>query len=263
MASIRSNIASMRNCSGSTPPSSLTIEFRRKPVATTWSWVASGQQVAGDLLDDEPVVGQVAVEGVDDPVAIEPDVPRLVLLEAVGVGVPGRVEPVPAPALAVVRARQQAVDQPSRRRRRDGRRGTRRPPRSSAAGRSGRGSGGGSGSTRSASGEGLSPSASSRARTKRSIGFRTQPRRATAGRAGRVGGLERPVLARFASGSRSSSGQVAPWSIQARSRPTCSAVSRSPLGGMIVVGVDRRRRARSADCSALRPARSPAPRPPP
>ena len=102
MASIRSNIASMRNCSGSTPPSSLIIEFRRNPVATTWSWVGLGQQVAGELLDDEPVVGQVAVEGVDDPVAIEPDVPRLVLLEPVGVGVPGRVEPVPAPALAVM-----------------------------------------------------------------------------------------------------------------------------------------------------------------
>ena len=55
------------------------------------------QQVAGDLLDDELVVGQVAVQGVDDPVAIEPDLPRLVLLVAVGVGVAGGVEPDAAP----------------------------------------------------------------------------------------------------------------------------------------------------------------------
>ena len=34
IASMRSNMASMRNCSGSTPPSSLIIELRRKPVAT-------------------------------------------------------------------------------------------------------------------------------------------------------------------------------------------------------------------------------------
>ena len=57
----------MRNCSGSMPPSSLIIEFRRKPVATSWSCVAFGQQVAGDLLDDELVVRHVAVERVDRP----------------------------------------------------------------------------------------------------------------------------------------------------------------------------------------------------
>ena len=56
------------------------------------------------------VVGQIAVERVDHPVAIEPDAARLVLLEAVGVGIARRVEPVAAPALAVVRRRQQPVD---------------------------------------------------------------------------------------------------------------------------------------------------------
>ena len=81
-------------------------------MATIWSCVAFGQQVAGDLLDDELVVGQVAVEGVDDPVAVEPDLARLVLLVAVGVGVAGRVEPEPAPALAVVGRGEQPVDQP-------------------------------------------------------------------------------------------------------------------------------------------------------
>ena len=42
MASMRSNMASMRNCSGSMPPSSLIIELRRNPVATAWSCVAPG-----------------------------------------------------------------------------------------------------------------------------------------------------------------------------------------------------------------------------
>ena len=111
IASMRSNIASIRNCSGSTPPSSLIIELRRKPVATTWSCVASGQQVAGDLLDDELVVGQVAVEGADDPVAIEPDLARLVLLVAVGIGITRGIEPEPSPALAVMRRVEQPVDE--------------------------------------------------------------------------------------------------------------------------------------------------------
>ena len=136
-------------------------------MATSWSCVAFGQQVAGDLLDDELVVGQVAVERVDDPVAIEPDAARLVLLEAVGVGVAGGVEPVPAPALAVVRRGEQPLDQLLVGVRRCRRRGTRRPPRASAAGRSGRGYSRRSSVTLSASGDGVSPSFSSRARTKR------------------------------------------------------------------------------------------------
>ena len=63
MQSMRSNIASMRNCSGSTPPSSLIIEFRKKPGRHTWSCGRAGKHVAGDLLDDELVVGHVAVQG--------------------------------------------------------------------------------------------------------------------------------------------------------------------------------------------------------
>ena len=110
MASMRSNIASMRNCSGSMPPSSLIIELRKKPVATSWSCVAFGQQVAGDLLDEELVVGHVVVEGVDDPIAIHPHEPRLVLFEAVGVGVAGRVEPEAAPAFAEVGRGEQPLD---------------------------------------------------------------------------------------------------------------------------------------------------------
>ena len=76
--------------------------------------LGSVEQVAGDLLEDEPVVGQVAVEGADQPVAIAVAVGIEPGLERVGLvlAVPGDVEPVPAPALAVVRRGQQPVDDP-------------------------------------------------------------------------------------------------------------------------------------------------------
>ena len=79
-------------------------------MAMTWSWRCAGDQVAGNLLDDELVVGQVAVQGGDDPVAIGVHLARLVFLVAVGVGVARGVEPDPAPALAVVRRIQQPLD---------------------------------------------------------------------------------------------------------------------------------------------------------
>ncbi len=69
--------------------------------------------VAGDLFGEEHVVGLVGVERLDDVVAIAPGVGAVdVVLEAGRVGVAGDVEPVPAVALAVVRRRQQRVDQP-------------------------------------------------------------------------------------------------------------------------------------------------------
>ena len=58
----------------------------------------AGQQVAGDLLDGEAVERQVAVEGVDDPFAILPDVAMVVDVIAVGVGIAGQVEPLAAPS---------------------------------------------------------------------------------------------------------------------------------------------------------------------
>ncbi len=70
-----------------------------------------GQHVAGNLLDDELVVGQVAVEGVDHPVAIEPDLPRLVFLKAVGVGIAGGIEPEARPALSIMRRGEQALNE--------------------------------------------------------------------------------------------------------------------------------------------------------
>ena len=72
-----------------------------------------GRRSPASLLADELVVGLVVVERVDDVVAIPPGVGvSEVLVHAVGVGVAGHVEPVPAPALAVVRRGEQPVDDP-------------------------------------------------------------------------------------------------------------------------------------------------------
>ena len=103
---------------------------RLNPVATQRVGVAGDQLVAGELLHDEAVVGLVRVEAADDVVAVPPGVgPGLVELVAVGVGVAGQVEPVPAPALAVTRDGEQPVDDllPRLRGRRRGRR-RRSPP---------------------------------------------------------------------------------------------------------------------------------------
>ena len=68
--------------------------------------------VAGQLLDDEAVVGLVGIERVDDVVAIPPRLGLFgVAFVAVGLREAGDVEPVPAPTLAVFFPRQQIVDQ--------------------------------------------------------------------------------------------------------------------------------------------------------
>ena len=69
-----------------------------------------GQFVAGDLLDDEFIVGHIVVEGIDDPIAIKPNVAQLVFFETVGIGIARGIEPQTAPAFAVVRRGQQALD---------------------------------------------------------------------------------------------------------------------------------------------------------
>ena len=80
----------------------------RKPVAAS---VADA--VARELLENEPVVGLVGVEGANQVIAIGIGVgPLDVRLEAVSLGEPHDVEPVPGPAFAVMRARQHAIDEP-------------------------------------------------------------------------------------------------------------------------------------------------------
>ena len=61
-----------------------------------------GQQVAGELFDGELVERQVAVEGVDHPVAVRPDFAVVVDMHAVRVAVAGGVEPVARAVFAVV-----------------------------------------------------------------------------------------------------------------------------------------------------------------
>jgi hypothetical protein len=67
------------------------------------------QQIAGQLLNDEAVVGQVPVQRPDHPVAVKINLAGLVLLKTVAVGVTGPVQPEPAPALAVMGRGQQPL----------------------------------------------------------------------------------------------------------------------------------------------------------
>ncbi len=72
---------------------------------------AVGKQVSGDLLQSETIEGQVAVQGLDDPVAIAPGVgPEVVLAVAVAVGIPGQIQPVAGPLFAEVGRFQEPVD---------------------------------------------------------------------------------------------------------------------------------------------------------
>src|SRR4029079_9023223 len=58
----------------------------------------AGAEVAGDLVDRELVEGHVAVQGVDDPVAVLPDRARGVDAVPVGVGVAGEGQATSAPS---------------------------------------------------------------------------------------------------------------------------------------------------------------------
>ena len=69
------------------------------------------EQVPGELLHHELVVGQVVVEGLNDPVPPEPEVASAVDGETVRVGVTRGVEPVEGHAFPEVRAREQARDE--------------------------------------------------------------------------------------------------------------------------------------------------------
>ena len=69
------------------------------------------KKIAGDLLDRELIVGKVAIERVNDPVAIEPDLAPVVLFVPVRVGITRQVEPGTRPALTIARRRKQPVDE--------------------------------------------------------------------------------------------------------------------------------------------------------
>ena len=67
------------------------------------------QQVGGELLDGELVKRQVAVESVDDVVAVGPDDPRRIVRVTGAVRVARKVQPQPRPMLAVAGLRQLQV----------------------------------------------------------------------------------------------------------------------------------------------------------
>ena len=70
-----------------------------------------GKLVAGQLLLDEQIVGLVAVEAVDDVVAVSPGVRQVgVAFVTGGIGVAGEVEPEAGPAFTVSRILEQSVD---------------------------------------------------------------------------------------------------------------------------------------------------------
>ena len=69
-----------------------------------------GQQVTGHLVDDELVVRLIAVQGLDDPVAVGPDDTAGVGGVAGAVGIAGEVEPLTGPVFAVSRLGQEMGD---------------------------------------------------------------------------------------------------------------------------------------------------------
>ena len=62
-----------------------------------------GEHVSSKLLDGEPVIRHIAVQRIDDPVAIFPDRAALVRFKPVGIGVAREIQPRTRPALAIVR----------------------------------------------------------------------------------------------------------------------------------------------------------------
>ena len=75
--------------------------------------IGSGQLVAGQLLVHELIERLVGVERANHVVAIleGPGADRVLRCAAFAVGVAGHVEPMPGPAFAVVRRREQPIDQ--------------------------------------------------------------------------------------------------------------------------------------------------------
>ena len=72
----------------------------------------SGEEVVSELVDDELVVGEVFVDGVDDPVAVAPGVGAgAVLFRSRRCRRSVRIEPVAAPSLAEMGRGEEGVDE--------------------------------------------------------------------------------------------------------------------------------------------------------
>ncbi len=85
-------------------PARLRDEPGGHDLAVARRLVGRRQQIAGDLFAQELVVRRVAVEGVDHVVAVQPGLwDRIVAALAGRVGIPGDIQPVAPPPLAVAR----------------------------------------------------------------------------------------------------------------------------------------------------------------
>ena len=67
------------------------------------------EQVACQLVDEETIVRQVPVEGLDDTVAVRPHLAIVVQVQAVRVAVASRVEPETRHVLAIARREQEPI----------------------------------------------------------------------------------------------------------------------------------------------------------
>ena len=70
-----------------------------------------GQQIAGNLLERKTVKAFVRIETLDHPVAIRPNIARVVAVIADGVGKPHEIEPAHGHALTIAGIGQQPIDQ--------------------------------------------------------------------------------------------------------------------------------------------------------
>ena len=69
------------------------------------------QLIACQLFEDKAIKGLVFVKGLDDIIAIPPDIGfEGIAFVAVGLGITDKIEPMPAPAFAVLRASQEIGD---------------------------------------------------------------------------------------------------------------------------------------------------------
>ena len=69
------------------------------------------EKITGDLPDGEVVVGEVAVDGIDDPITPRPHGAFFVALETIGVGVAGGIEPGPGEAFAKGGVGEELIDE--------------------------------------------------------------------------------------------------------------------------------------------------------
>ena len=85
-----------------------TVEGRSQPLVGR----CVREQIPGQLLGDEDIVGKISVVGPNHPVTPGPDMILLVVLVAEGVGIAGDIQPAGSHVLSVTGRRQQPVHNP-------------------------------------------------------------------------------------------------------------------------------------------------------